>query len=294
MTLKAIKTGIIGAMAAGLLVAAPAMAATTNVAVYPGNTDGWTFANDQVPGGPATGTFVNGPETPPMGTGSAQLTTAGPTDGQILYKEMLKGTKLTDLTELKYSTYQSDPNSSNATAIALQLVIDKDVTDTDNAFQGRLVYEPYNNNGGSVPAGEWTEWNALGGVFWLSRSATNFGGFCPQADPCTLAELTEEYSNIGIHPTLGGLVFKAGSGWTNPFSGNVDALKIGTAGNTTVYNFEAVEPPVVLTSKDACKNGGWKTSTDPVFKNQGDCVSHFASKKNTNPVVSFLSGLLKN
>jgi hypothetical protein len=29
------------------------------------------------------------------------------------------------------------------------------------------------------------------------------------------------------------------------------------------------------TSKAQCKNGGWKTFTDPSFKNQGQCVSYF-------------------
>jgi hypothetical protein len=27
-------------------------------------------------------------------------------------------------------------------------------------------------------------------------------------------------------------------------------------------------------SKDDCKNGGWRRFTNPVFRNQGDCVSH--------------------
>ena len=44
----------------------------------------------------------------------------------------------------------------------------------------------------------------------------------------------------------------------------------------TTYTFAE---PVVLTSKDQCKKDGWKTSTSPVFKNQGDCVSSFASAK---------------
>jgi hypothetical protein len=30
-------------------------------------------------------------------------------------------------------------------------------------------------------------------------------------------------------------------------------------------------------SKDVCKDGGWKTFTNPSFKNQGDCVSFFAT-----------------
>lgn len=36
---------------------------------------------------------------------------------------------------------------------------------------------------------------------------------------------------------------------------------------------------VVLTNKNQCKKGGWATSTLPVFTNQGDCVSHFATQK---------------
>jgi hypothetical protein len=35
----------------------------------------------------------------------------------------------------------------------------------------------------------------------------------------------------------------------------------------------------MLAGKDDCKNGGWASSTAPAFKNQGDCVSHFASAK---------------
>lgn len=42
----------------------------------------------------------------------------------------------------------------------------------------------------------------------------------------------------------------------------------------TVYTFA-----VILNSKDDCKGGGWATSTQPVFTNQGECVSSFASKK---------------
>ena len=36
---------------------------------------------------------------------------------------------------------------------------------------------------------------------------------------------------------------------------------------------------VQLDSKDECKDGGWATSTSPEFRNQGDCVSHFATQK---------------
>ncbi len=34
----------------------------------------------------------------------------------------------------------------------------------------------------------------------------------------------------------------------------------------------------VVADKDQCKKGGWQSFTAPIFKNQGDCVSYFASK----------------
>jgi hypothetical protein len=35
-----------------------------------------------------------------------------------------------------------------------------------------------------------------------------------------------------------------------------------------------IGPP---TSKDQCKDGGWQQFNNPVFKNQGDCVSFVAT-----------------
>jgi hypothetical protein len=43
---------------------------------------------------------------------------------------------------------------------------------------------------------------------------------------------------------------------------------------TTIY--PVVVPPTTPSNKDACKNGGWKTFTNPSFKNQGQCVSSVA------------------
>jgi hypothetical protein len=45
--------------------------------------------------------------------------------------------------------------------------------------------------------------------------------------------------------------------------------------NATTYTFEEV----VASDKERCKNGGWEdfTSSPGPFKNQGDCVSYFAS-----------------
>jgi hypothetical protein len=39
------------------------------------------------------------------------------------------------------------------------------------------------------------------------------------------------------------------------------------------FNGEPQVPAVVPTKKSDCKKGGWKTFTDPKFRNQGQCVS---------------------
>ncbi len=275
MTQKIASAGLVIALSVVLGVS-PALASTSTMDVTTDNMQGWVFYNDQI-GGPGTGVLAQGPGTPPIGSGSAQFTLTGPSDGQIIALGSYGGTQLSDLTTISYSTYQSATNPSNATAIALQFNVDKDVTDTNTAWQGRLVYEPYQNNGGTVPLGSWNTWNALSGKWWLSKSATSFGGNCSQAAPCTLAELETLYPNMGVHATMPGVVLKAGSGWTS-FTGAVDALTIGVSGTSVTYNFDVPPPPpppvTTPSNKEACKNGGWMSFSNPTFKNQGQCVAY--------------------
>jgi hypothetical protein len=48
-------------------------------------------------------------------------------------------------------------------------------------------------------------------------------------------------------------------------------------GDFTAADWDA--PQVVLENKDDCKNGGWRTSTLPKFRNQGQCVSFFQANE---------------
>ncbi len=48
----------------------------------------------------------------------------------------------------------------------------------------------------------------------------------------------------------------------------------GTVAIQITASAALVGPP---TSKDQCKDGGWQTFNNPVFKNQGDCVSYVAT-----------------
>lgn len=47
-----------------------------------------------------------------------------------------------------------------------------------------------------------------------------------------------------------------------------------TGDPTTIYPVVVTPPVTTPSDKDACKNGGWKTFTNPTFKNQGQCVSY--------------------
>lgn len=63
---------------------------------------------------------------------------------------------------------------------------------------------------------------------------------------------------------------------------------VDAADNTSVWSNatsftidnDSDEEPTGPVTKDDCKNGGWKTFTNPSFKNQGQCVSYVATGRN--------------
>ncbi len=217
----------------------------TTMVVTPSAMQGWVFATES---GVATGTLVTGPATVPAGTGSAQFTTTGTADGELLYSPTFLGTALADIHQLKYSTYRQA--GDNALAVALQFNIDVDSTDANNGWQGRLVYEPYYTH--EVAQGEWQEWNTMdnsgSGNWWFSGAPGN--ATCSMANPCTWSEVIAAFPHARIHPTLGAINFKAGSGW-NAFTGNVDKLIITVTDDTTTVDFE---PDQATTSSDTEDN----------------------------------------
>ena len=183
-----------------------------------------------------------GPGTAPLGDGSARLQLSAATAGWIFAGAAnLAGTPLANITSLSYNTYRSSADAGNNLAIALAINIDYDLTDAYTTWQGRLVYEPYATVGGGVPQNTWQSWDTMAGKWWQSGNAVvaggNVGKACPQATPCTWAQVKTTYPNAGFHATLGALNLKAGSGWTS-FDGNVDRLTIGVNSVATTYDFE--------------------------------------------------------
>ena len=268
---------VLAAVAAALVAAAAAFAAT--VVVAPGQLDGWAVNNDTC-GAATTGAvdFVAGPATPPAGTGSVRFTVGANGDSYPTVRQSdYNGVRLASLTSFDYSTYVSHAGSGSQ-APYIDLYVDNN---GDGVRDDILTFEPvYQTSQGTVALNTWQHWDAENGLWW----SDTLGG------PPPLFTLS---SYVASHPTAtiinvggGGVILGAGCGgtaWTN-FVGNADKLTIGVNGSNTTYDFEpasATPPPTTgpPTSKDQCKNGGWKSFTNPSFKNQGQCVA-FANHHN--------------
>lgn len=254
--------------------------------------NGWTFINDQTDAPSTTGSFVNGPDTAPLGDGSAQLVLSNNTQGEY-FGTAYSGTPLSSIKSLKYSTYRvsGDP----ATALSLQLNIDTDSTDLNLGWQGRLVYEPYYTQ--TVSTGVWQEWDALNdaagtgtGNWWFSNGTIASNTGCTQADPCTWAEVLAALPNGAIHGTLGAVGFKAGSNWS-AFVGSVDkfimAVKTGLNTHTETYDFE---PTNVQIDLPACSDGIDNDNDGKIDYPADPGCSNAEDNDETNPIVNNFSG----
>lgn len=223
----------------------PTSAAGT-ITVKPSGMNGWAFLLET--GASGTGDFVAGPGTAPLGSGSAHLTLGGASDGMLIGIADYGGTKFSDITTLNYSTYQSLTSTSTVQAISLQFNVDNDLTDLDNGWKGRLVFEPYYSE--TVTNGTWQTWNTLTQGRWWATGAT-MSAVCPISTPCTWSDVLTNFPNAGIHSVFEGVAFKAGSGWLAGFDGNVDAFTIGISGVDTTYDFEPETPCTTVCYADA-------------------------------------------
>lgn len=146
-------------------------------------------------------------------------------------------------------------NTSGGGIPGYQLIVDFDNNGTPD---GILVGEP----------------GAYGNDWWLSNGSALFvkagaplttGGF-GSAYHGTLNQWRAAFPTAVVK--LFG--FSLGSGVLG--NGILNAINF----NGTRYTFAVA---TILDGREACKKGGWETSTSPVFTNQGDCVSYFATRK---------------
>jgi hypothetical protein len=215
--------------------------------------------------GAATGTFRAGPETPPIGQGSFELTTPTGADKGTLFNYDHIDTQLDDIDSLGYATYRTAGSAQQVAALNLQV-------DVNGAAPGgftTLVFEPvYNTSQGQVIDGEWQTWDAYSGgnaIWWSSNAIPG----APNRD--TFVSWQTIVDNNPDAVIIGGYGVNQGSG--NPaLTSATDALNIGYGDFCITYNFDQFR---VATTAAGCKNGGWQTlrrSDGSTFKNQGDCI----------------------
>ena len=221
---------------------------------------------DQIDNSQAT--FVTGPDTAPAGMGSVQLSVSG-TQRENVATYQFKGTELADITTLAYSTYNpSAGNGGSANRSGyLQFNVDFNGTDT---WQRRLVFLPTDN--GTVLQDTWQEWDAYNGgnALWRYSGATWPVTGESGTTPKTWNQILSDYPGVKMRTTDSFLGIRVGEPYPDGYTENIDTFKFGTGSDVTTFDFEPLLTP---TTKDQCKDDGWKIFNNPTFKNQGSCVS---------------------
>ncbi|HKY05111.1 MAG TPA: hypothetical protein VJQ56_09480 [Blastocatellia bacterium] len=221
------------------------------------------------------GVFRVGPGQPPLGVGSFETLTPTGADKVTLFNFDHVGTPLSEIDRLGYATYRAAneaDNDAQLPAINIQVDINGDAP---GGFT-TLVFEPvYNTTQGAIEDNTWQTWDAFNGgqaIWWSSNPIPG----APNRDTFVTWDTI-----VNLNPDaviLGGFGINQGSG--NPaLTASTDALTIGYGDECVTYNFDPFE---VAASKDACKNGGWKTlrrADGSAFKNQGDCIQYVNTGK---------------
>ena len=249
-----------------------AVFAASTVTVNTTESQGWTkdpLYADNRPGGTLEITDTYGaPEG--FGTSSLEIGTLTGASKSQLAHPLATPVKLADLNELSYSTYRSSTSTSvpESQLPAINLVIDYNGPDQAGGFS-TLVFEPVYQEGGAAAITEdtWQNWDATGDAIWWSTRS--IPGAATQSTYVTLNAIKAANPDA----TISSYIINQGSGNAGLYAA-VDAFNF----NGTVYNFEL--KPFKATSKEQCKNDGWRNDFVTVYKNQGDCVSSVASNKN--------------
>jgi hypothetical protein len=236
------------ALMVSVMVAVPVAAAGTVVVDQDNLGVDW-FTADTRAGG--TVQFVNGPATPPLGTGSVEFTTTDTAGGSGQAKAQLftyqygslgtpgAGLALADITAMSYSAYKSSA-STNSNAQTLGLNIEVDHIGDGSGFT-TLVFEPVYQAGGvgAIATDAWQVWDAFqgGNAIWWSSQA--IPGVCAFSCYVTWNTIVANNPNAEVKFGFG---FNVGSGWVGEYSGNGDALALGILGDVTTYDFELTPP----------------------------------------------------
>jgi hypothetical protein len=240
---------MIGVVAGSVGFSAAVNAVPITVVVSPANMNGWSFGTADPNGNPPgnagdIGQMVTGPGAPPYGVGSAQLATAPGhgDDASYITTSAYNGTRLSQLTQLSYSTFVTANNGQQFPYVQLSVASSgsgpaDDILFFEPPYQTPGTGNPGLPDQGSTALGTWQLWNATVGGWW------DFSTFSPGSGVGSLADFLALFPNATIedNPFAGGgiaiTVGYASAG--DNFNAYVDGVTIGTlAGGAKTFDFE--------------------------------------------------------
>lgn len=228
---------ILGLVTGTAAVGTTVVKAVDVTAAAPPVTDKTWYEADTRSGG--DNSFVSGPGTAPLGSGSLRQTTDSAIGGSgnakvQLFNYAAFGTDLDLLDTLTFQGYRSSASTTGA-APHLSLNVAVYANGGTSGFT-TLVYEPVYQAGGAgaITNDTWQAWDALqsgAGIWWSTQPIT---GVCANACYVPWTTITSNNPNAAII----GIAFNVGSGITGQFTGYADALTVGIGGATTTFDFE--------------------------------------------------------
>jgi hypothetical protein len=236
-----------------------------DIVISPGNMGTWAFDTTDNNGtscslggnsgnncdGSAVAQMVNGPDTPPLGVGSAELMTSPNSGGDgaaVISDSELDGKLISTLTALSYSAYDSVNNGQQFPYLAIAITwnggASMDTLFFEPPYQTAATGSPTCAGGQATVMKEWQTWNALAGCWWDNNSIATGGTGVMSLSAILTAEGASNativpLSALGLNNTEGGLDLQVGYGTnTDNYTGYVDNVTIGINGANTTYDFE--------------------------------------------------------
>ncbi|MBK6562077.1 right-handed parallel beta-helix repeat-containing protein [Candidatus Amarobacter glycogenicus] len=197
---------------------------------------GWLFYDDltdtynNTPG--VLGTLESGPASPPLGSGSADITI--PLGGKTnISTYQFAGTPLASITDLGYSAY----HASASEQAYLVMNVDFNLSDT---WQRRLVFVPT-----GIVGSTWQTFDALqgGAAQWVYSGPTwPAPNAVPGTTPKTWNQILADYPNVRVRVSDAHVGVRLGSGLTSIGTVNIDRFVFGTDLSRTLFDFEPTAP----------------------------------------------------
>lgn len=190
------------------------------------------------------GSLVVGPDSPPLGTGSAQISVTG-TERRNLATYQFSGTPLASIGTLRYSTYNPSAGNGGSANRSGYLQFNADFNGSDT-WQRRLLFLPTDN--GAVIQNTWQEWDTLnnGNALWRYSGLTwpaGIGepGTTPGTTPKTWNVILSTYPGVRVRVTDSFLGIRVGEPYADGYTENLDAVKFGTPSSLTFFNFDPLD-----------------------------------------------------